>query len=216
VRILNLFVRSGSHSSLHQKENSSHLHPNRPSDQLPWRTPRRTLLDELSAAAYLLAHFEATQGTMRLGKRERIFRRARPRTQRQPLMLSPTYRTRLGASILRRSQITFFPVLCFHRLTSCSLKPIDLQLPSFHALTNCFFRNSFVSIIICVAPCYFRLLCENSVFSASLRYRSPALSSPDIFLVFNSGPRAVRSQFSFLQTRVLSSSPSGGISHVSE
>jgi hypothetical protein len=58
VRILNLFVLSTSNHASHQ-EKSSHLHPNRPSDQLSCRTPRYILVAELSATTHLRAHFEA-------------------------------------------------------------------------------------------------------------------------------------------------------------
>ena len=37
---------------------------------------------------------------------------------------------------------------------SCPLKTIDLQHPSFHAVTNCFFRKPFVLMNICVAPVF--------------------------------------------------------------
>jgi hypothetical protein len=49
------FVRSEL-ATLHlPQKKSSHLHPNRPSDQLSWRTPCHMLSMKLSAAAYLLA-----------------------------------------------------------------------------------------------------------------------------------------------------------------
>ena len=48
------------------------------------------------------------------------------------------------------------PVLCFQTLMSCPSRRIDLQLLCFYGLTNCFSRNSFILIIICVALLYFR------------------------------------------------------------
>jgi len=96
------------------QENLSHLYLNWPSDQLSWRTTCRTLHNEtwslrrLSAAAlaaeaaYLLARFQATQGKMRLGKRERISRRARPTANpaRQTPMPTPS------SSLPQRSRVT--------------------------------------------------------------------------------------------------------------
>jgi hypothetical protein len=43
----------------------------------------------------------------------------------------------------------------FQELTSCSLPPIDLHPARFHALMNCFFRNSRVFTNFCVAPWFF-------------------------------------------------------------
>jgi len=47
-----------------------------------------------------------------------------------------------------------FPPSSFHPLTNPSPKQIDLQVLYFHAFTNPFFHNSFLLIIICVAPCF--------------------------------------------------------------
>jgi hypothetical protein len=41
------------------------------------------------------------------------------------------------------------------RHSHSAIKFIDLQTPSFHQITNCCFLNSFLFIIICVAPCFF-------------------------------------------------------------
>ena len=54
---MNLFVLSRSNHASHQ-EKSSHLHANRPSDQLSCRAPRYTLVAELSVTTHLRAHFE--------------------------------------------------------------------------------------------------------------------------------------------------------------
>src|SRR5258708_6713896 len=49
------------------------------------------------------------------------------------------------------------------RLSPCSRHPhptskfIDLQIPSFHQITNCSFLNPFLFIIICVAPFFVAL-----------------------------------------------------------
>src|SRR4029077_17523941 len=43
---------------------------------------------------------------------------------------------------------------CFHTLVSCSCPRIDLLILYFQIFTNCFFRNSFVLTIICVALCF--------------------------------------------------------------
>jgi hypothetical protein len=48
----------------------------------------------------------------------------------------------------------FSLALSFHPLTNPSLEQIDLQVLYFHTFTNPFFHNSFLLIIICVAPCF--------------------------------------------------------------
>src|ERR1700732_3041909 len=76
VRVLNF---------LSDVEEFTHLHPNRPSDQLSWRTPRRTLVDELGAAiAPALARLRGDPNATRdlNVKQDRIF--AEP-TDREPI-----------------------------------------------------------------------------------------------------------------------------------
>jgi len=53
------FVRPEYETPHFPLKKSSHLHPNRPCDQLSCRTPRYTLVAEQSATTHLRAHFEA-------------------------------------------------------------------------------------------------------------------------------------------------------------
>jgi len=81
VGILNLFVRALDTPHLPRKK-SSHLHPNRPSDQLSWRTPRRILSMNPVAKATkrCCLHARPTEATTTQSEKES----PRPRTQRRP------------------------------------------------------------------------------------------------------------------------------------
>ena len=163
---MNLFVLSRSNHASHQ-EKSSHLHANRPSDQLSCRAPRYTLVAELSVTTHLRAHFEGVH-KIELATQDKKNLSVTPASQLFPSATESFSRPSRSFA----SQHRVLSALCFH------------------GLTNCFSRNHFVFMNICVTP----RVCPPRLLRSELRVRHQprpgrgvALFSPTLSLSSDCG-----------------------------
>jgi len=112
------------------------------------------------------------------------------RVERGPLSADSNRPSLLPHDSLFTTHYPISPALCFHTLMSCPSGLIDLQFLCFHGLTNCFSRNLFVLIVICVAggcaqipPSLrrFSALCVSALFFLQVVAQKAGGSNPNLY-----------------------------------